>query len=91
MKKKPIVKLEEKITETDMTEEKFRKASFYTEDKGKQSLQNLCLTFMNKKKIWACLHEESMLIKSKLLEREDLTSIWHAMQKFATLTVIWLL
>lgn len=46
---KNVVNLEEKITERDMAEEKFRRASFYSKDKGKQSLQNLCLTFMNKK------------------------------------------
>lgn len=47
---KNVAKLEEKITETDMAGERFRRASFCTKDKGKQSLQNLCLTFMNKKK-----------------------------------------
>lgn len=73
-----------------------RRASFYAKDIRKQSLRYLYLTFKNKKEKkkkkseLVCMKNQCWSRANRLLETKDLTSVWHAVEKFATLTVIWL-
>lgn len=91
---KNVRKLDEKLTEIDMKGEVAEQPLFILRTWGSKAC-SICiwpLRIKSKKKSeLVCMTNQHQSREKQRLETKDLTSAWHAAEKFATPTVIWLI